>query len=119
MLQMTFWVFFYIIESMVIDNSKDIASYFGLDEGLRDIRRMESSEIPAFHGYMVDKDHTVVFFVNSGSAVFSTTWRENPKSMEALSAATVCRGGFALFLPGEPFIVRYDDAEVSMFVIGE
>ncbi len=116
---MTNYAFFGYNRAMVSDHLHSIAKYRPLDEKLGSLRDMPAEELPVFHCYRTMKDNTVVFTVGKGSATASTSWRENPGSMEATAAVTLGAGDFVLFLPGEPFIVKAneEDAEISMRVL--
>ena len=98
---------------------KEISRYGTLSEGIRDIASAHSVPVPDFHGFRIDRSHTVVFVLSRGSAVFSTSWRENPDSREAKAVVTASAGDFVLYLPGEPFIMRSDDPglELSMYLL--
>ena len=76
---------------------------------------MEPDAIAPSDGYIVDRKHTVLFIVDRGSAVFSTSWRETPDSKEPSMALEAGEGDFVLFLPGEPFLVKTGDASVRMY----
>ena len=104
---------------MVKDRMKEISRYWSLSEGLRDISSSQASPLPDFHGYRTDRSHTVMFVLSRGSASFSTSWRENPDSRDANAAVVAKAGDFALFLPGEPFIMRSisDDAECDIYIL--
>ena len=104
---------------MVIDRMRNVSRYAMLSEGLRKIAAARSCPVPDFHGYRTDRDHTVVFSVTAGEAVFSTSWRENPDSRDAKAVVRASAGDFVLFLPGEPFIMRPVSAEpeISMYVL--
>ena len=107
------------MDDMVVDRMRNVGKYNALSEDIRRIGSLSPSALPDFDGYRVDKDHTVIFSVISGNAVFSTSWRENPDSRDANAAVKAIGGDFALFLPGEPFLMRTlsDDAEVDMYVL--
>ena len=100
---------------MVSDKLENLHLYSPLAEGL--IRFQEKSPVPlqGKDGYSVDRKHTVLFVVDSFTAVFSTSWRENPDSREPLAAVTVQEGSFVLFLPGEPYLVKAGEASVRMY----
>lgn len=99
---------------MVKDRMKEIARYRALSEGIRDISSAPSSPVPDFHGFRTDRSHTVIFVLSRGSAVFSTSWRENPDSCEAKAVVRASAGDFVLYLPGEPYIMRSDDPELEL-----
>lgn len=100
---------------MVSDKLEALHLYRTLSEGLEGYAGMEPDAIAPSDGYIVDRKHTVLFIVDRGSAVFSTSWRETPDSREPLAAVTAGEGSFVLFLPGEPFIARTADASVRMY----
>ncbi len=104
---------------MVVDKMRNVGKYSALSEDIRRIGQLSPSHLPDFYGYRVDREHTVVFSVLSGDVLFSTSWRENPESRDANAAVTAAGGDFALFLPGEPFLMRpvSADADVSMYVL--
>ena len=104
---------------MVVDKMRNVGKFSALSEDIRRIGQLSPSHLPDFYGYRVDREHTVVFSVLSGDVLFSTSWRENPESRDANAAAAAAGGDFALFLPGEPFLMRpvSADAEVSMYVL--
>ncbi len=104
---------------MVIDKMRNMCKYSALSEDIRRMDELKPSALPDFYGYRVDRKHTAVFSVLSGSVLFSTTWRENPESRDANAAVTAKSGDFVLFLPGEPFLMRIlsDEADVDMFCL--
>ena len=103
---------------MVIDKMRNVCKYSALSEDIRRMDELKPSALPDFYGYRVDRKHTAVFSVLSGSVLFSTTWRENPESRDANAAVTAKSGDFVLFLPGEPFMMRADDgAVIDMYAL--
>ena len=103
---------------MVIDRMRNLCKYRTLSEGIQAMDGRCRASIPDFYGYRTDKDHTVVFSVSEGSALFSTSWRENPGSRDANAAVRASAGDFVLFLPGEPFMMRADDgAVIDMYAL--
>ena len=104
---------------MVIDKMRNVCKYSALSEDIRRMDELKPFALPDFYGYRVDRKHTAVFSVLSGSVLFSTTWRENPESRDANAAVTAKSGDFVLFLPGEPFLMRIlsDEADVDMFCL--
>lgn len=105
---------------MVIDDIRRIGAYYPLDESLKWISSASADDIPVFHSFSVDREHTVVFTVERGSLLASTGWRETPEAMEATAAVRVMPGSFALYLPGEPFLVKAEteDTEATMRIVG-
>ena len=106
---------------MVADDVRNLAKYRSLDESLRSIASSSVKDIPVFHSFMRNPDHTVVFTVEKGFVMASTSWRESPESMEAIAACRVEKGMFVLFLPGESFLVKAgsEDTEAVMRVLGD
>ena len=105
---------------MLLDRCDRLKDYYPLDEKLRDIVLNESVEIPEFNGFLVDKSRTYLFTVNKGSALFATSWRENPSSRETTGVIGAKHGEFVLYLPGEPILVKIEEgSEVSLFRSGE
>ena len=100
---------------MVSDRIENLHLYSQLSEGIAEIERMIPEEAGKCDGYSVDREHTVIFIVDSSKALFSTSWRENPDSREPLSAVTAFSGSFVLFLPGEPYLAKIGDASVRMY----
>lgn len=98
---------------------RNISKYSALSESIREIAKMDSAPVPDFHSYRFDKNHTIVFSLTRGSAIFATSWRENPESRDSNAVMKAIAGEFVLFLPGEPYIMRSDDQslEVSMYVL--
>lgn len=105
---------------MVSDSLSNLSTYFSLDEELRKLSSYDGETLPAFYGFRREKERSVIFTVESGSAIASTSWRETPESMEPISALRVTAGSFVLFLPGEPFIVKAEDenADITMRILG-
>lgn len=106
---------------MVVDDVRNLQSYHALDERIRHIAEYTSEEIPVFHGFHRDCEHTVIFTVERGSVTASTSWRENPGSRDVTAAVRAEAGMFVLYLPGEPFIVRSecDETEAVMRTLGD
>ena len=100
---------------MVSDKLENLHLYSPLAEGLSRFQEKSPEMLQERDGYSVDRKHTVLFIVDSLSAVFSTSWRENPDSREPLAAVTVQEGSFVLFLPGEPYLVKTGEASVRMY----
>lgn len=105
---------------MVSDSLSNLSTYFSLDEELRKLSSYDGGVLPSFYGFRREKERSVIFTVESGSAIASTSWRETPESMEPISALRVTAGSFVLFLPGEPFIVKAEDenADITMRILG-
>lgn len=105
---------------MVSDSLSNLSTYFSLDEELRKLSSYDGETLPAFYGFCREKNRSVIFTVERGTAIASTSWRETPESMEPISALRVAAGFFVLFLPGEPFIVKADDenTEITMRILG-
>ena len=103
---------------MVKDSTKNLNSYYSLDEKLREIKSYESQEILVYRGFAVDKEHTSVFLVNKGEGLFATSWRENPDSRDVTGLVSAKQGDFVLYLPGEPMLVKCgEDSEISLFIL--
>ena len=105
---------------MVSDSLSNLSTYYSLDEELRKLSSYDGEVMPSFYGFRREKERSVIFTVESGSAIASTSWRETPESMEPISALLVPAGSFVLFLPGEPFIVKAEDenADITMRILG-
>ena len=100
---------------MVKDSLDNIRRYYGLVDKLDSFRE---EDIPAFYGFIEDREYPRLFIVRRGSAVFATSWRENPLSREATGAITASEGEFVLYLPGEPILVKTaEDSSVSMCIL--
>ena len=106
--------------SMVLDELRNLSSYFPLDDSLRTLTDAAAAELPPFHGFMTDRERSTVFMVEDGSITASTTWRENPISRDVTAAVRATEGMFVLYLPGEPFLVKADteDTKAVMLVAG-
>lgn len=103
---------------MVKASIKELKNFYSLDEKLRDIGSMDSVSIPEYNGFRVDREHTNIFFVNVGSAMFATSWRENPNSRDVTGLMKASCGEFVLYLPGEPMLVKCEEgSEISLFVL--
>lgn len=89
---------------MVVDSLSRLLSYRALCPGLSSL--MVQSTLPEFTEYKVDREHIALFSVMEGVFLASTTWRENPLSREPVAALRLETGMFALYLPGEPFLVK-------------
>ena len=101
---------------MVLDCCEKLKEYYPLDDNLRGLSSLESKEIPQFNGFLVNRKSSCLYTVNKGSAIFATSWRENPDSMETTAALTAQAGHFVLYLPGEPMLVKCGEgSEVSLF----
>ena len=105
---------------MVLDELRNLSSYFPLDDSLRTLTDAAAAELPPFHGFMTDREHSTVFMVEDGSITASTTWRENPISRDVTAVVRATEGMFVLYLPGEPFLVKADteDTKAVMLVAG-
>ena len=89
-----------------------------LDEKLSHLGDLESIEVDYKRTFSVDDSYSHFFEVLSGTAVIATTWREMPESDEVTGLFTLKAGEAALFLPGEPFLVKPgQDSQVSEFVL--
>ena len=109
-----------IILNMLSDNLENLNRYISLDEAIRDDALSNEEELPAFHGFMKDNEHSVLFIAREGGGIASTSWRETPLSREATAALRFKEEDFVLFLPGEPFIVKAEDemSRITMRVLG-
>ncbi len=105
---------------MVVDEGRNLHLYFPLDEALKSISKAEVLPIPEFHSFQINRSHTVIFTVEKGSVTAATSWRENPDSREVTGAVSLESGMFAIYLPGEPFLVKCDteDTEAVMRIVG-
>ena len=86
---------------MVVDRMRNVGKYSAISEGIRGIGSLKPAKMPDFYGYRTDKDHTVA------------------DSRDANAAVVAKAGDFALFLPGEPFIMRSisDDTECDIYIL--
>ena len=89
---------------MIVDRLSRLGLYKELSPSLCSLEK--KSPVPEFSSYEVDKDHFALFAVREGQYLASTTWRENPYSREPVAAVKLGPSSFALFLPGEPYLVR-------------
>ena len=105
---------------MVTDDVRNLSSYRPLDESIGSVSEAAAEELPVFRSFHVNTAHSVLFTVENGSITASTSWRENPGSMEATAAVRAGKGHFVLYLPGEPYLVKADseDTEAVMRVLG-
>lgn len=103
---------------MVKDKSRKLIEMTFLDEKLSHLGDLESIEVDYKRTFSVDSSYSHFFEVLSGTAVIATTWREMPESDEVTGLFTLKAGDAALFLPGEPFLVKPgQDSQVSEFVL--
>lgn len=105
---------------MLLDKCERLKEYYPLDDKLIGINSRQSIDVPEFNCFHVDRSYTNVFTVNKGSALFATSWRENPSSMESTAVVNARQGEFVLYLPGEPMLVKVgEESEVSLFRLDE
>lgn len=117
-LYLTLVSIFDILIAMVLDYCNHFKKYYSLDEGLKNVMDLESMAVPVFNGFSVNRSSSCLYTVNKGEAVFATSWRENPDSMEATAVCKAREGQFVLYLPGEPMLVKVEEgSEVSLFVL--
>ena len=98
---------------MVVDALANLSKYRTLSESFASLGSLHVEDLPVFRDFMVDKDHTLLFTVESGAITAATTWRESPDSKEVTAAATVKQGCFVLYLPGEPYLVKAERADAE------
>jgi len=98
---------------MVIDKAKEL-----LDSSLiSPYSPKEGTLGEPMADFAVDKKHTIVFVVESGSVKAATGWRENDMSRDVISASVLTEGDAVAFLPGERFIVS-GDGKTLKYVLG-
>lgn len=103
---------------MVKSKMKELIKMIFLDESLKNIASMDGMEVEEKRSFSVDAKYSRLFEVLSGSCMIATTWREMPESDEVTGLFTLKAGEAALFLPGEPFLVKPgQDSQVSEFVL--
>lgn len=100
---------------MVSDRLESLSLYRTLAEGIMSYMESSPGSVPPSDSYSIDRERTVIFIIDKGRAVFSTSWRETPDSKEPSMALEAGEGDFVLFLPGEPFLVKTGDASVRMY----
>ena len=98
---------------MVIDTLGNLRKYRTLSEGLSSLSELPVEDIPVFRGFLVDKEHTLLFTVERGSITATTSWRESPESRDVTAAVHVPAGSFILYLPGEPFLVKAESEDTE------
>ncbi len=97
---------------MLRDNIKNIDKYLSLDPALRGFRREEMKEATPAESFVVDRDNTTLFLVEKGRCSFALGWRENENNMEVLAVIDAREGDFVLYLPGEPYTLRFADGSL-------
>lgn len=98
---------------MIKDKIENINKYIGLDDRLRNIDRYKNEKNRQYREFSVDKEATNIFIVNSKSITAATGWRENRENREVTGVMTVNEGEFVLYLPGEPFALKNEDALIE------
>lgn len=104
---------------MLKDRTDNLSKYIVLDESLSSFSPVKAKEIVSFSDFVVDKEHSVLFFVDCGEVSFATSWRENELNREVLAVMRAGKGEFVLYLPGEPYLVKCDEnASVRYWSLG-
>lgn len=104
---------------MVKDESRLLVKRTYLDEDLKNVINKEGTERESMDDFSVDEKYSHFFEVLSGECVAATTWRENAESREVTGLFSLKSGEGCLYLPGEPYLIKFDSAEVSEFILGK
>ena len=104
---------------MVKDKSRLLVKRTYLEEELKDVAEMEGIDVQSMSSFDRDPEYSHFFEVLRGSCIAATTWREDENSDEVTAVFTLKSGDGVLFLPGEPFLIKFQEAEVSEFILGK
>lgn len=95
---------------MVKDSLVNLEKYNSLCNDLSAVRRNEGEKINSLSSFIRDKEHLTLIFVEEGEATSFLSWRENDQTNDCIAALPLKKGEFALFLPSEPYCVKFDEA---------
>lgn len=95
---------------MVKDSLVNLEKYSSLCNDLSVVRKNEGEKIDSLSSFIRDKEHLTLIFVEEGEATFFLSWRENNETNDCIAALPLRKGEFVLFLPSEPYCVKFDKA---------
>ncbi len=90
---------------MILDKEENLGKYKGILASLGDLKDILGYPASTMDSFECDKKHTNLFIVKKGSFKAASGWRELDASKDVLGVSVVEEGCFALFLPGEHFLV--------------
>lgn len=61
------------------------------------------------NAFVSDRSHSVLLIAEKGDARIATGWRESRDSRDVTAACILREGEFALFLPGEKYVISECD----------
>lgn len=93
---------------MIIDTIDRLPLYRNLVASVSSLDGLRYSYAADMDGFDVDERMCTLFIPQDGSASVATGWREADASNDVTGVVRIGEGRFALFLPGERFVVRCD-----------
>ena len=94
-----------ILSFMIIDSLSNLSMYESVLPSIKDKDGYLYSECERMHAFVCEKKKSVLLIAKKGDARIATGWRENKDSKDVIAACILREGEFALFLPGERYIV--------------
>lgn len=93
---------------MLKEKIVNLKKYYSLDHELSKLDLYNLNNAKISNTFMVDKEHSKLFIVENGEANCATSWRDNENNREVTGVINAKEGEFVLYLPGEPYVVRYN-----------
>ncbi len=90
---------------MILDKEENLGKYKGILASLAELKEILGYPVTTMDSFECDKKHTNLFIVKKGTFKVAAGWRELPASKDVLGVSVVEEGSFALFLPGERFLI--------------
>lgn len=98
---------------MIIDSVSNLASYETVLPSIKDKDRYLYSVCERMNAFVTERKKSVLLIAQKGDARIATGWRENKDSKDVTAACILREGEFALFLPGEKYVVSECDRVIK------
>ncbi len=95
---------------MVKDSLVNLEKYSSLCNDISIVRKKSGEKIDPLTAFIRDKEHLTLILVEEGEATFFLSWRENEQTNDCIAALPLKKGEFVLFLPSEPYCIKFDEA---------
>ena len=93
---------------MIVDRFERLSLYVDLVPSIARLEELVYSYAPQMDGFDVNATLCTLFIPQGCRARVATGWREAAASRDVTGAVEIGEGDFALFIPGERYIVKCD-----------
>ncbi len=102
-----------MLSPMIIDSVSNLSLYEPVLPSIKAKDGYLYSIVEKMNAFVCEKKRSVLLIADKGDARIATGWRENKESKDVNAACILHEGEFALFLPGERYIVSECDRVIK------